>query len=187
MGGVNNDELEALRSRAYGPAADIHLDPEALRRLEELEAERRPKRPPAEVRAEPAAAPVARPEPVEDDDEPEPEHPLLPLLRALFRRLSRLRRSTVLIVLGVLAFATAVTTALVIVERVQGDPLQTGAVQIARLSVDSGNEIPAYLLFRDKSAVGVEEFHGLRAVSLVGRGRVRTFISTRVVLMKESS
>ncbi|MGV9193620.1 hypothetical protein ACQ143_04685 [Microbacterium sp. MC2] len=32
------DELRALRARAYGPSADIHDDPAALRRLEELEA-----------------------------------------------------------------------------------------------------------------------------------------------------
>lgn len=33
------DELRALRERAYGPAADIHDDPEALARLHELEAQ----------------------------------------------------------------------------------------------------------------------------------------------------
>lgn len=165
---MNDSELEALRSRAYGPGADIHLDAEALRRLKELEGEGRPKRPPVvEVPPEPVAVAVAPPGPFEDD-EAEPEHPAREVLRIFLRRLSRVRRSTVLIALGVLAFATAVATALILVERVQEDPLQTGAVQIARLSVDSGYEIPAYLLFRDKSAVGFEEFHGLRAV--VGAG-----------------
>ncbi len=34
----DDDELRMLRARAYGPAADIHLDDTALRRLHELEA-----------------------------------------------------------------------------------------------------------------------------------------------------
>ncbi|GAA4349191.1 hypothetical protein GCM10023087_14610 [Microbacterium rhizosphaerae] len=38
------DELGALRERAYGPSADIHEDPEAMRRLEELEAAQSPSR-----------------------------------------------------------------------------------------------------------------------------------------------
>ncbi|MFD4958109.1 hypothetical protein [Microbacterium sp. NPDC058389] len=36
-----DDELRALRARAYGPDADIHADPAALARLQELEAQRR--------------------------------------------------------------------------------------------------------------------------------------------------
>jgi hypothetical protein len=35
------DELRALRARAYGPDADIHADPAALARLQELEAQNR--------------------------------------------------------------------------------------------------------------------------------------------------
>ncbi|MHC2998425.1 hypothetical protein [Microbacterium sp. HJ5] len=57
------DELRALRARAYGPSADIEHDPVALRRLQELEAQREagavatpaPAPPPAPA---PAAAPV---------------------------------------------------------------------------------------------------------------------------------
>jgi hypothetical protein len=37
-----SDELRALRERAYGPAADIHEDPQALLRLRELEELSRP-------------------------------------------------------------------------------------------------------------------------------------------------
>lgn len=37
MDAGDRDELRALRARAYGPAADIHEDPAALRRLQELE------------------------------------------------------------------------------------------------------------------------------------------------------
>lgn len=47
-----DDELRALRERAYGPDADIHADPVALARLQELEATRRV-----------AASPVSAPEP----------------------------------------------------------------------------------------------------------------------------
>src|SRR5690606_7508521 len=39
------DELDVLRARAYGPAADIDDDPAAIRRLEELEARRTPRAP----------------------------------------------------------------------------------------------------------------------------------------------
>ncbi|KAF2420832.1 hypothetical protein B2K11_00380 [Microbacterium sp. B35-30] len=54
------DELRALRARAYGPSADIHQDPAAVRRLHELEAGRKPLRSPdAEQPA--AAADVAKP------------------------------------------------------------------------------------------------------------------------------
>jgi len=36
-----DEELRALRARAYGPEADIHTDPAALARLQELEAQHR--------------------------------------------------------------------------------------------------------------------------------------------------
>jgi hypothetical protein len=42
MDTATRDELRALRARAYGPSADIHQDPAALRRLHELEARQRP-------------------------------------------------------------------------------------------------------------------------------------------------
>lgn len=52
---VDAAELRALRERAYGPDADIHDDPEALARLEKLEAANAP------VRAEREAAAPAEP------------------------------------------------------------------------------------------------------------------------------
>ncbi|MFI8632908.1 hypothetical protein ACIGEP_09965 [Microbacterium sp. NPDC077663] len=42
MGSPVDEELRTLRARAYGPAADIHLDPAAQRRLAELEDAARP-------------------------------------------------------------------------------------------------------------------------------------------------
>ena len=61
------DELRALRARAYGPSADIHQDPAAVRRLHELEAGRKPLGSPhAQPRAagaDPAADAADRPQP----------------------------------------------------------------------------------------------------------------------------
>jgi len=48
------DELQSLRARAYGPDADIHDDPAALARLQELEAQRRDAIAPAPVAEEPS-------------------------------------------------------------------------------------------------------------------------------------
>jgi hypothetical protein len=60
------DELRVLRARAYGPSADIHQDPAAVRRLHELEAGRKPLgSPDAQPRAAgvDAAADVSAPRP----------------------------------------------------------------------------------------------------------------------------
>ncbi|MEZ3161135.1 hypothetical protein AB1K54_11425 [Microbacterium sp. BWT-B31] len=58
------DELRALRTRAYGPSADIHDDAEALRRLGELEAlnGRRVAPPEDPIATPPPAAPPVDPE-----------------------------------------------------------------------------------------------------------------------------
>lgn len=64
-------ELEALRSRAYGPGADIASDPEALARLHELEELARR----AEQGGPAADEPPARPRPADEadvDDAPAP-------------------------------------------------------------------------------------------------------------------
>lgn len=50
-------ELAALRRRAYGPDADIHGDPAAVARLEELETRVRLHRAPADLEPDPAAEP----------------------------------------------------------------------------------------------------------------------------------
>src|SRR3954451_4697205 len=49
MDAVERDELRALRARAYGPAADIHDDPAALRRLQELEPRASAPAPPSDM------------------------------------------------------------------------------------------------------------------------------------------
>lgn len=78
-----DEELRRLRARAYGPDADIAADPEALRRLEELETRIHPAPavddPPLidvvpSAAAEPVEATADEPavEPTEDDVEPAP-------------------------------------------------------------------------------------------------------------------
>lgn len=63
MSTAADDELRALRARAYGPTADIENDPAALHRLQQLEAMRQPK--PAADDAVAAVPEVVRqPEPV---------------------------------------------------------------------------------------------------------------------------
>ncbi|MDT3316296.1 hypothetical protein Q9S71_05615 [Microbacterium sp. KSW4-11] len=52
MGRPVDEELSTLRARAYGPAADIHLDPAAQQRLAELEDATRPVRDEVDVEAD---------------------------------------------------------------------------------------------------------------------------------------
>lgn len=153
---VDDDELRALRERAYGRHSDIHLDPDSLERLRELESTR--------VEAIPDAVDedievIAKsPEP-----EAEPQDEARPTPRWVLWLLG-LRRSTVLIALGVMVIAAALATALVLVQRVQTDPLQVGASQVARLGVDESYEIPAF--FGNEAAThAYQQFHGLRAVT----------------------
>ena len=54
----------------------------------------------------------------------------------------RMRRSTFLIVLALVALIAVSNAAVLLVQRVQADPLQAGASQIARLSYDPAYEIP---------------------------------------------
>ncbi|MFK0402723.1 hypothetical protein ACIQTT_10365 [Microbacterium sp. NPDC090225] len=96
----DDDELRALRARAYGRDADIDGDPAALARLRALEADAVPvgvmpqravePSPVAEVAVvPPPAAPPAAPEDIDappraDDASAEPEHPSPSRLRTLF-------------------------------------------------------------------------------------------------------
>ncbi len=168
---MTDQELQALRRRAYGPDADIHLDPSALERLRELEDASRP-RPPARKDPEPVVlAEQESPQAprVAEDVERDPHHvwrQLRPYVLLGMRRLARIRRSTVLIVLGLAVTTTVVIAALVLVERVQEDPLQLGAQQVARLSPDSSFDIPRLFVGPEgeDSAQGFQEFHGVRPI-----------------------
>ncbi|MBG6055014.1 hypothetical protein IWX81_001425 [Salinibacterium sp. CAN_S4] len=151
----SDEELRALRARAYGPGADIHLDAGALERLRELEGEGRESQPPVvDDASEPEAATL------EQEDEPPARHWLEPL--------SRIRRSTVLLVLGVAVIGAIIAVSPALVERVQGDPLQIGADQVARLTADPGYEVPSIFSGSRSStgstSEGFELFYGLRVV-----------------------
>ena len=111
-------------------------------------------------------APPANPIPRKNVPPPTPRWHLLAI--GLGRWVTGLRRSTVLIVLGVAVIAASLITALTLIDRVQTDPLQVGATQVARLSVDDGYEIPEYFTAND-SGSGIPEtppqgFYGLRAL-----------------------
>jgi hypothetical protein len=161
-------ELQALRKRAYGPHPDIDQDPRALARLLDLEAKSRPAsresdtqnpKPDLDHPNVNADAPV-----VEDsDDQPTPLSVALDALLSAARWLRGLRRSTVLIGLGACLIVFALVTALVVFQRTQTDPLQTGATQVARLQADPTYRLPAF--FAGPEYNGFQGFHGLRFVT----------------------
>lgn len=174
----DQDEFVALRRRAYGRDADIHLDPASLARLDELENARA-------VIADAGSAPnvdaelpapdaVVAVEPAPEDPVPTPwwrevAHRVGPWVVRFGRWLRARRRSTVLIALGAALIVATLVTALIVVQRVQTDPLQVGAVQIARLTVDGGYENPfpdsASPAGSDEETRGFQAFHGLRAMT----------------------
>lgn len=172
---ADDRELHDLRRRAYGSDSDIHRDPQALARLRELEADTpsvayRPTpvtHVPEVVAALPdPAVPDEEPDPAADDESRADRRPvLLPALLFVIGWLSRRRRSTVLIALGSTILVAGILASLILVQRVQSDPLQVGAQQVARLQLDSGYEVPAFFGDSpDASTRAFQEFHGLRTV-----------------------
>lgn len=170
MDQIEGDEIDVLRRRAYGPRADIHLDVDALRRLRELESQQSGTGESLGEAAAPEKAgerlPVdaAQTDPTEDEGDADRAAPK----RARFR----LRRSTVVVtILGIVL--VVISAALVLVERVQSDPLLVGATQIGRVAVDSSYRVPN--IFGSRGWLGAnvadgrrssayQDFHGLRAV-----------------------
>jgi hypothetical protein len=155
---ADDDELRALRERAYRRHSDIHLDPDSLARLRELESTRVEEADAVGLDVDVAPKP---PEPLEPEAEPQAQpRPTPRWVLWLFG----LRRSTVLIIVGVILIVAALATALTLVERVQTDPLQVGAYQVARLGADEGYEIPPFF-GSDAGIRAYQQFHGLRAVT----------------------
>lgn len=189
----DDDELRALRRRAFGPGADIHLDPAAQRRLRELEAQRAPVAPrlrPAVPDAPRSVAAVASPEP---ESEPEPYPEAAPEATAEPSVLHRIRdalagfrprRSSVLIALGAAVVLATLGTLLIVVQRAQTAPLAPSARQVARLAEDGGYRIPR--VFDQISSGGgggrsqaYREFHGLRLIAVRDSDRGPCLIAYR--------
>ncbi len=163
-------ELQALRARAYGPAADIADDAAALERLNELErAARRAEHPepqldPESAEPDPGAVLLAEfaaeaPEP-DADSAVEPEPP-----RTRRRRWPWVAAGwAVSLVLACVATAWLTARAPLV-------PLEVGAAapQIASLRADPEGEVPGFF-GPGGDAVVYEDFFGLRVVSGVDWG-----------------
>ncbi|KKX98607.1 hypothetical protein [Microbacterium sp. Ag1] len=194
MSTAADEELRALRARAYGPTADIEDDPAALRRLQQLEARRQP-RPRAEDVVPPAPAmetidsepmravePVIRtrrsrrqPEDAEDDalgvfdtsaDDADAAPPTAEPAERLAAWFS-VRTTRILWVVAIVAAAAmsaAVTFALVKVTPVASS---AGAPQIATLDATSDVVIPAGWMGVGPSSA-VFDFYGLVIVESSG-------------------
>ncbi|WP_295843628.1 hypothetical protein [uncultured Microbacterium sp.] len=159
MPSIDDDgELAALRRRAYAPGADISADPAALQCLIELEGHEDVSDSATSASGEERSALAAEPERPAPDDAAgaEPARPRLP----------RPRRSTVVMVSAAALVALCAVTALVVVQRVQTDPLQTGATQVARLSADPSFEVPSVLTPGVTSGTtGYAEYEGFRVAT----------------------
>ncbi|MEO7123109.1 MAG: hypothetical protein ABI400_08355 [Lacisediminihabitans sp.] len=174
----DDQELRVLRKMVYGPDADIHLSPQVVDRLRELEGTARQQALHAPEALLPSpefsdAPPVA---PIDELPEPAPEKPSR--ARELLRRLSHVRRSAVLVALSVVVVAAILATALTLIQRVQADPLQVGATQVARLKPT--NAYPAPVVFggdgagSSSQAQSYQAFYGLHAVVSTTGGALRT-------------
>jgi hypothetical protein len=150
-------ELAQLRRRAYSPTADIAADPAALRRLIELE-ERAGATEHVEAPEEADGVGVGSPA-----EEPGPDAAPVPARFSL----PRVRRSTVILLAAAGLVVATLATILTVVQRVQTDPLQTGATQIARLSPDPSFDVPSALTQGITGEVtAYEEFEGFRVITL---------------------
>ncbi|OAH50343.1 hypothetical protein [Microbacterium oleivorans] len=137
MGRPVDEELSTLRARAYGPAADIHLDPAAQQRLAELEDAARPvpheadvEEPAVDPREEEDAAPTATAASAVPVAEPSPP----------FWRRPRMRRALwIASVLAAASLAAGVTYAAVAFAPV---PTSDGAAQIETLTPGAPVQIP---------------------------------------------
>lgn len=181
-----DEELAALRRRAYAPDGDIAADPAAMARLVELE-ERAAAAPVSDARAavgpDPTSASAPAPAPAPDaaaeagpadpsaqgerPDELDPDGAAEPARHPRSRfRMPRPRRSMVVLLTAAALVVGCAVTALVVVQRVQTDPLQVGATQIARLAPDPDFPVPSSFARGVTGKVtAYEEFQGFRVVS----------------------
>lgn len=168
MDASTTQELQRLRARAYGPAADIDRDPEALRRLHELEellapgpadevAEALPEAPDTarflgrDVPVDPPVdEPAAAPEP---ETEPPPGRPR--------RRIPRLIAALwIASIVAAGAAGGAIAYGLVAFAPVS---ISSGAPQIATLRPDANIQVPRGWMSAGASS-DAYEFHGLTLI-----------------------
>ena len=161
MTAEHDDELHALRVRAYSPQADIHLDADALERLRHLENTRGATHTPPATDDDVTASEEPS---IVRDAEPTIEAPSLTWVE----QVSKVPRRTMLLLLGMVVVGLIIAGVPVLMDRVQTDPLRVGADQIARLSVDPSYVVPATISGPETSDnptdYGFDLFHGLRVV-----------------------
>ncbi len=168
MDAGDRDELRALRARAYGPAADIHEDPTALRRLQELEPLVSDVSPPPDTESEDgevASAPQESvvqqgdPTPRADEDEPAPTPvgSVASLAKASRRRRIGVGVLWLLSVIVAAWVAWAVTLSATYVQPVSHSGAER---QVATLESSSIRTLPKEWFGTSSSSL-VFEFHGL--------------------------
>ncbi len=188
------DELRALRTRAYGPDADIHDDEAALRRLQQLEAaavERVGKSVDAPVpqeeseRTDAAASDDAPRADVDTDADAAESTAAERPASTIVRRPKRLALWWIASVLVAVVVAVSVTA--FVSRRVQAD-----AREVAVLGVDRAYAIPDFY-GSDSQSLGFVPLHGLRVISTtapwmgsVVDGCVSVFDESKVVISSDS-
>ncbi|GAA2980787.1 hypothetical protein JOD63_002732 [Microbacterium terrae] len=172
MDTLSRDELHALRARAYGPAADIEGDPEALRRLRDLEGKARGQR------VENADTPQARGDATASDAAPAqdaaeqtaPSGPrqssapsgetARPASPAQAPRTLRSWLIPLLVLVLAVGVTVAVTAATVALTRTEGAEFTVAAPKIATLEPDPSLVVPEGFMGVAVDSL-VYDFHGL--------------------------
>ena len=160
------DELAALRERAYGPGADIHDDPDALARLHELEAEAKPvvadtdTDAAANAHVEPGASATASAPEAATDASGEP-------MTAPARAARPIPRAWLIVWAASIALVGVITGAIVFsLASIRPVSPVTGAVQVATLDEPVAPESVDWLSLWTRSGqkASAFEFFGLVAV-----------------------
>ncbi|NYF09884.1 hypothetical protein HDC94_001040 [Leifsonia sp. AK011] len=161
MTAAEERELEALRERVYGPNGGLAPDEAAVRRLQQLEEARRPTVP-RRVEVDMMERPPEVPEASAPEEIPRPWWESA--ARELLRRLDTVPRLMIPIILAVAALVTVIVVAVILVQRLQTEPLVGSTQEVARLALDPTYDAP--LMFTGEGEVQVfESFHGLRAIA----------------------
>ncbi|MFB4353385.1 hypothetical protein RAC69_09575 [Microbacterium sp. LS_15] len=163
-------ELRALQSRAYGRDADITRDPEAMRRLASLEAQRQPASTSLYAAADPSPDPLIESVPrfAPDADgapavlEPDSESMIAPSSALRERFSPRPRLAWFVAAVAVFLSAIGVTATAVAMAR----PAEPGVV--ATIPVDPEAKWRDILGSRDEGSAIFEDFHGVTLIRSMG-------------------